>query len=378
MKRFSHLVSLGAFASAYLGTQKSQLIGARIILMPIQLDQDLQTPYVFIDTEAFVRAQCDWDGKLLSRLVHFTKQGSLRLLTTEITKREVYGYLDERLREAINAAKKHEVVFSQAGISSVVGQLIDPDASRRLKQAFEQFLSATQAIDVPTACSLDQLFADYFTLKPPFTTRKKSEFPDAVVIASLRAWCAKTKAKAYVASNDRDLENCCSAAGPLIYATSIEDIISRATVSQELHDALQEALSDCEGLKDWLAEKLRKLAVERGDLRLRRFSGTVDDVYDINVCSLNVLEREGTRFTCEIEFEAGLDVSLSVEEKEWPGYEEYDYGHQRSRKTKSLNRVFMAEVVVEFDPDKSEVSDLESVYVGEDSLELDVKDLLSR
>ncbi len=346
--------------------------------MPIRLDQDLQTPYVFIDTEAFVRAQCDWDGRLLSRLVCFIKQGSLRLLTTEITKREVCTYLDERLLEATNAAKKHAVVFNQLGTGDVVEKLMHPNASKKLKQAFQKFLSATHAIDVPSAISLDQLFADYFESKPPFSNRKKWEFPDAAVIASLRAWCAKTNGRAYVVSNDRDLEDCCSASGPLIHAPSIEDIISRATVSQELHDALQKALSECEGLNEWLSEKLHKLTISRGDLRLRRFSGTVNDVYDISVCSLNVLERNGTKFTCEIEFEAGLDLRLSLEEEEQLGYEDYDFGRQRSHRTKSVCKVFSAEVVLDFDPQKSEVTDLESVYVENDSLELDINDVMSR
>lgn len=359
-------------------TSESELIGAKITVMPIHLDQDLQTPYVFIDTEAFIRAQCDWDGKLLTRLVHFTNQGSLRLLTTEITKREVCAYLDERLLEAINAAKKHAVVFTQVGTGEVVEKLTDSDASRKLKQAFEEFLSVTHAVDVPIAVSVDQLFTDYFGSEPPFSNRKKSEFPDAVVIASLRAWCVKTKGRVYVVSNDRDLESCCSASGPLIHAASIEDIISRATVSQELRDALQEALSECEGLNDCLSEKLRKLTVARGDLRLRRFSGTVDDVYDINVCSLNVLERDGANFTCEIEFEAGLDLRLTVEEEERLGDEDYGFGHQRSHRVKSVYKMFIAEVVLEFDRQKSQVTDLESVYVATDSLELDISDVLSR
>jgi hypothetical protein len=48
---------------------------------------------VFIDTEAFRQAQFDWNGKALSKLVQFAKEGHLRLLTTDITKREVRSHL---------------------------------------------------------------------------------------------------------------------------------------------------------------------------------------------------------------------------------------------------------------------------------------------
>ena len=346
--------------------------------MALQLDQDLQTPYVFIDTEGFIRAQYDWDGRILSKLVEFAKQGNLRLLTTDITKREVYVHLREHLIEATNAVKKYRIVLGQVQNSDIIATLSDAEAFTKLKQSFEPFLCATQAIDVPTAISLEDLFADYFALRPPFSNRKKSEFPDAVVIASLRAWCAKRNTNAYVVSGDPDLKHCCSASGPLLYAASIEEIISRATVSQELHDALQHALSENELLIEWLAEKVGRLTVVRGDLRLRHLSGVVNDVYDVNVYSLSVLERDGTRLTCEIEFEAGLDLRLSVQERERFGYEDDNYQPARSCRTKSIYRVFSAEVVVKFDPQIPEEIELESVYVDKDSIELDTDDVMGR
>ena len=345
----------------------------------LAMDQHLQTKYVFVDTEAFRRAQFHWKGKALSKLVKFAKEGHLHLLTTDITKREVRSHLQEWLIEATNAVKKHEIVLGQLGNTDITMTLSDSGAFRKLDAAFEHFLKATKAIDVPTAATLDGIFSDYFARRPPFSDKKKAEFPDAVVIASLRAWCAKQNAKAYVVSGDPDLKECCSTSGPLLHSPSIEDIVSQATVSKELHDALERVLFESEELSESLADQLRELIVVRGDARLRRLSGIVRDVDDISVHYVNVLEREGMTFTCEIEFEARFVLRIELEEKEQFGYEYEDYEPARlSRTEKSIHRVFTAEVVVKFDSEKSDEAELESVYVFKENIELDIDDVMRR
>ena len=337
-------------------------------------DQHLQTKFVFVDTEAFRQAQFDWGGTTLSRLVQFAKEGHLRLLITDITKREVSNHLHERLAEAMGAVKKHEIVLRQLGGGNATAALSDPAALTKREQAFEEFLKATNAINVETVASIGEVFSDYFALRPPFSQKKKAEFPDAVVIASLRAWCAERNTKAYVVSGDQEMAACCS--GSLLHATSIKDIISQATVSKEVHDALQEALFQSEELSESLSEQVRELTVVRGDLRMRRLSGIVYGVDDVNVHSVDVLRREGLNFTCEIEFEAALTLRLEIEQEEQFGYTYDDYEPRRVYRTeKSLHRNFIADIELTFDPQKPDELELQDVYVAKEDVELDIGDL---
>jgi len=85
-----------------------------------QAEKYLLTKYVFVDTEAFRRAQYDWDGKVLSKLARFAKDGHVRLLITDITIREVCSQLGEWKAEAMNAVRKYEVVFGQLQESGAV------------------------------------------------------------------------------------------------------------------------------------------------------------------------------------------------------------------------------------------------------------------
>jgi hypothetical protein len=282
--------------------------------------QHLLTRYVFIDTEAFRKARFDWTGKTLSRLVEYARQGHLHLLTTEVTKGEVTSQLREVLADAAASVKKHEVVLRQAGAGEALTTIAGTDtAIAALDAAFEKFLKDTKAINVPLSADLSALLGDYFARRPPFSAKKKSEFPDAVTIASLLAWCAKRRATAYVVSGDPDLKACCSASGPLFYAASVGDIISQATVFRELHEALEKALCENERLSDALADQIRKMELETvrcspsfrgGEIEV---SGKIDDVHNIRIHYVNVLDQENQTFTCEIEFEADLHLHLNVE-----------------------------------------------------------------
>jgi hypothetical protein len=48
-------------------------------------------------------------------------------------------------------------------------------------------MKATNAINVPLASDIKGLLADYFARRPPFSDKKRFEFPDAISIASIRA-----------------------------------------------------------------------------------------------------------------------------------------------------------------------------------------------
>src|SRR6185369_7921559 len=112
-------------------------------------------------------------------------------------------------------------ILEQLAAGDVKSLLNDPGAMVKLEQAFDSFMRATKAITVPTVTTLDDIISDYFARRPPFSEKKKAEFPDAIVVASLRAWCVKRNVKAYVVSGDDDLKHCCSPAGPLLHAATI-------------------------------------------------------------------------------------------------------------------------------------------------------------
>lgn len=340
-------------------------------------EQHLRSKYVFVDTESFRRARFDWTGRTLSKLVELANQGHLRLLVTDVTVGEIKSQLREVLAEAATSLKKHESVLHQVGAIDALTKLADQNAAvAALEAAFAKFLKDTKSVNVPVNADISTLLGDYFARRPPFSAKKKSEFPDAITIASLLAWCAKGRATtAYVVSGDTDLMACCSEAGPLFYCASVKEIISQANVSKELHAALQEALQENERLGDELADQIKSVelvcspgswSTQRAQVRV---SGRIYGVDDINILSVSVLDQDGDIFTCEIELEARLCLDLNVEVGGYQDYGDYKPPSFQTLQT-SIHHYFCAEVITKFERKAPENIELESVSVSGNSVEL--------
>jgi hypothetical protein len=340
----------------------------------------LRTRYVFVDTQALRKARFDWNGRSLSKLAEFAKQGQLSLLVTDITIGEVKSQLRELLAEASSSLIKHSGILEQLGASIAIERMKDQvSASSALEAAFEDFLKKTRAINVPLVSDVKSVLEDYFARRPPFSTKKKAEFPDAISVASIRSWCQQRHSTAYIVSDDPDLRGCCSGSSPLFHSESISEIISQATVSQEVHDALEKALSESENLSDRLAEEIKEVDVEfsrygRND-RGSIVGARIDDVHSINVVSLNVLDEENQTFICEPEIEAEIALDIDIE------VEEFGYAHDFETRQYSVSQTrteyFYPEVVVRFELATGSL-EFESISLRSRAVRVGIDDIESR
>ncbi|KJC60483.1 hypothetical protein UP10_12785 [Bradyrhizobium sp. LTSPM299] len=303
----------------------------------------LETKDVFIDTEAYVRERFNWEAKTFTRIAELAKKRQIHVLTTSITKREVRNKINEALTHAQSALQKHEVVFEQLSIATDNAK---DGASERLLKSFDDFLKRVNATEVPLTQNLETLFDDYFERVPPFSEGKKSEFPDAAVVHALKQFAAQTKKSIYVVSGDRDLMSCCADGSNLIHASSLSEIISRATVTKKLHDDLLEFAVNDFTLRDDIRTQLRTANVFF--YGLARFAdrieveATVNGVENFNVVGLNVISREVDQtLVCEIECEACVGFSFKIQVG--GRFEEDD--------SESVWVFPSAEVTIDFNPD---------------------------
>jgi hypothetical protein len=337
----------------------------------------LRTRFIFVDTQALRKARFDWNGRTLSKLAEFAKAGQIRLLVTDITVGEVRSQLRELLSEASSSIIKHSGILKQLGASIAVECMKDQESSlSRLETAFGEFLKRTNAVSVPLISDVKSVLDDYFARRPPFSTKKKAEFPDAISVASIRSWCEQHNSTAYVVSDDPDLRGCCSEDGPLFHSASILEIISQATVTQEVHDALEKALGASEYLSDKLAEEIKDLDVEfsrhgrdqRGSIEGAR----IDDVHTINVISLNVLDQEGHTFTCQLEVEAEIALDIDIEVGAQYGYAEEEYEPSRRYSVSQTTMEYLyLEVVVRFEPSTGSL-EFESIWLGSHTVRISI------
>jgi hypothetical protein len=251
-----------------------------------------------------------------------------------------------------------------------------------LEAAFDAFLARTNAVNVPLISDVKSVLEDYFARRPPFSTKKKAEFPDAISIASIRSWCQQHNSTAYVVSDDPDLRGCCSEDGPLFHSESILEIISQATVSQEVHDALEKALGASEYLSDRLAEEIKHLDVEFSrygrDERGSIVAAQIDDVHSINVTSLNVVDEDGQTFTCEVEVEAEVALDVDIEVEGQYGYAEDNYEPSRRYSVSHTTiEYFYPEVVVRFEVSTGNL-EFESIWMAGQAVRISIDEVAER
>jgi hypothetical protein len=303
-------------------------------------DNDLQTQYVFIDTQAFVQSKLDWDSRSLAKLIQLVRTGHITMLTTSITKREVYAQIGEALSRASAALKKHDVVLRQSNIPT-----IEPESARStLLSKFDTYLITINAFEVPLTHDTEAVVSAYFDCKPPFSEKKKAEFPDAIVVASLREWCS-TGRSAYVVSDDPDMRASCDGS-KLISVSSIAEIISKALVREKLHDSLLAFAEQNNHLKEFMREKvLREDAAFQDDHTFEypiEIHATVVDATYFNILTLDVTERTGDTFSCEMQVEFELTVQVGR------GHLHHNQFYANRTDNIILHRIFSVEADIRF------------------------------
>jgi hypothetical protein len=177
----------------------------------------LETKNAFLDTSTIIAHNFDYLSPALRRLEELSSAGQARLVTTTITIAEVESNIRERLADAKIGFDRFRVQHPIVGNLDEFG--INPvDGSDLLIRQFHEFLRRTNTeVLKPHASSIECVFKRYFDKKPPFgKDKKKAEFPDAFVAATLEEWCSECGEKIYVVATDPDFKAYCETSENLV------------------------------------------------------------------------------------------------------------------------------------------------------------------
>ena len=166
---------------------------------------------IFIDTCIYQEGQFFASGKLKT-LFDAAKEERIYILLPDITEREVLAHIEGKLND------EHEKLKKQA--SSMLKHLeplrkkleevvkLSETAANDIKEQFLTQLKVAKVRRIPLQENLDlnAIVDAYFRKEPPFSQKKKSEFPDAIVLKSLEMWCKENNEKCIVLSNDNDMQ----------------------------------------------------------------------------------------------------------------------------------------------------------------------------
>lgn len=186
--------------------------------------------HVFIDTCIFDAFQYKFDAASLRAFYESIGGRHLVLLWPQPTDIEVRRHISEKARSAASELKstseKHFFLrrmsgwplnaFSKSDIEQKIIDLIEGDLNA-FKERFKLVELGCEKVDGR------QIMRWYEKRVPPFSEGKKSEFPDAFVIATLHLYHVSTKKYIAVISKDKDFKLACEEYPHLLYFNSLSE-----------------------------------------------------------------------------------------------------------------------------------------------------------
>ena len=251
---------------------------------------------VFLDTNIFIGAKYNFAGGSLCNLLKYRENGTAILFSNDIIIREVLNHIDcdvsAMARQAKNAIKKHgELVnaITREAYNSIEATLLD--ASKSLRTQFENYVSGATLLP-NQGLSIVALFDDYFGKQAPFENneKKKAEFPDAVVIMSIKRYLDETPgAVLHIVSDDDGWHDALREINGIFLYKSLSELLTKiaedekelyAQITQYMQACIADLQSSAEGwfvCQDWSA------AVDNIDVCIE-----CEEIEDMYVTAINL------------------------------------------------------------------------------------------
>lgn len=287
---------------------------------------------VFLDTEVFVSLGFNTSTSKMRAIRDHTKSGRLRLITTDITQREIQKKIADEVRAAADAHKKTLKTLRVLGksrdatVKALADQFNPDDVEADLSSQLQEFLSETEAEILPTnEVSIDRIFDSYFAKLPPFGSApdKQREFPDAFTIEALKSWADDTGERLFVVSNDQLFRDACEAGGALIPKSSLSEVLNQiASDDAELSEFIRSYVAESQDeiikeLKQQFEDLTFYVRDQNGDGSVRVTNATLSG-------SPEILEIRDSEADLQVEFTFEFVADLSYDDPDMSVWDSED------------------------------------------------------
>lgn len=250
---------------------------------------------VFLDTNIFINAKYDFDRASLHNLKKYCDDGIASMFTNDIIIREVKHHIETEVgllaAQAKNAIKDNgELInaITPSVFETIKNTLLN--APTQLTTAFDSYMSGSTALS-NTGLSVIDLFNDYFVPNAPFEGRKgkKSEFPDAAVIMSIKQYLASTEHESlHVVTGDDGWHNALKDISDVFIYKDLKSLLTKISKEQEIYRRIvpfirEQIESLQERAKDWLGDQEWDFAVDEVEMCIECDEVEEVDIRDVNL-----------------------------------------------------------------------------------------------
>lgn len=192
---------------------------------------------ILVDTSIFIANGLRLEKGLLGKLSQF-KDSDIDYLLPDVIKGEVKSHLEIKVKSAKASLDK---AFNDAGdylffegseLNDAKSILIDSDEIEGIALSrVDKFIANSDALVLECGdyLSVSELLQQYFQNAAPFaeTGKKKSEFPDAIVLLATEAWAEENSIRVLAVASDRDWKNYCEVSDNIDCTDNFADALSK-------------------------------------------------------------------------------------------------------------------------------------------------------
>ena len=206
---------------------------------------------VALDTEVFYKSRFNYDSTQWKTLITFVQEEKIRLLITSITIHEVRRHITEQaqfISQLVNhfvhglLHKKFQpskdspkiTIPTNSGLLNKFKEQVKKlapnfeEINQELQNQFEAFFKKAklEIIEIDGVL-VNNVFESYFFCTPPFSEKKKNEFPDAFSLLAIQKAAEDKNKIICVVSGDTDWKNFCSSTKNthLCYFKNLDDLL---------------------------------------------------------------------------------------------------------------------------------------------------------
>jgi len=200
------------------------------------------TRNVYLDTNVHVASKFGYAGGNVRRLLELAEGGLVDVYDTRVDEGEIRAQIKKTADDVVNSLRRFQrdgvalravhqpevrALFKELGTEEVEGYLLDGYGEFRRR-------SRVHRIPLPPHCA-EHVLDMYFEAQAPFGVgKKKSEFPDAIIVTALKDWCTEQGEQMYVITDDAGMFESATRLEGLHPMKRLDEFLSRI-VSKEHH-----------------------------------------------------------------------------------------------------------------------------------------------